>query len=145
MLINLTAEYNIMDYKFDFIIQERLMDNAARAEKINKEMDEGNPAGFYREPLAEAKRGREMAKAVASDREFLDDLESMKDLQKKSERLRTYLYMENLADKSNHLTAMSLGVCMYLLKTKYDIDTGIETEKSSTWPGIVKELLSEAQ
>jgi hypothetical protein len=123
----------------NFMLRERHEDNIRRAEELKLSLDDGRPVSFYRLPENEARKGKELANAVASDREFLEKLEATERGTKRSDCLRTYLYMENLVNTKNHLTVMSLGVCMYFLKTKYGVDIGRDMENSS-WAQIAKEL-----
>jgi hypothetical protein len=127
-----------MFMSLDYLIRERHEDNIRRAEELKKELDGGRPVSFYRDPKDEARKGGDLAKAVASDREFLERLGNTEAGPNRSECLRTYLYIENLVNTENHLTVMSLGVCMYFLKTKYGVDIGKDMENSS-WADTVKE------
>jgi hypothetical protein len=111
----------------------------SRSEELIREMDQYEPKSFYREPKDEAMKGKALAKAVASDRDFLGRLEQIERGEKRSTHLKTYLYMENLASVKDELTVMSFGVCMYYLRAQYGVDIGGDGLVAN-WEGIVKDL-----
>lgn len=93
---------------------------------------------IHREMAYERERGKELASIVASDKNFVKELENVKG--KKLPQLISYLAEKNLFTTQNPLTTLSLGMCVYTLETKYKVDMGCGDWKLTTDEEFLREM-----
>jgi len=88
----------------------------------------------FRNPIDEVKRGKQLAKAIATDRRFIERFNKVKQDEngRKTKYLISYLHCEGLTTSEYPLNLLSLDACLYFLKCKHginmeDINWGSET------------------
>jgi hypothetical protein len=73
-------------------------------------------------PIDEVRRGKQLAEHVANDKGFVESFQKIKQGERKTKILISYLYKRGLATHENVLTFLSLEACVYFLESRYGIN-----------------------
>ena len=76
----------------------------------------------HREMADEREKGKELAKILSSDNNFVKEINEKKIPIEKTKYLISFLRDRRLFTEQNPLTILSLSMCVYTLETEYKID-----------------------
>jgi predicted patatin/cPLA2 family phospholipase len=94
---------------------------------------------IHREMANERERGKELAKILSSDNNFVKEINEKKSSKEKTKYLISFLRDRKLFTEQNPLTILSLSMCAYTLETEYKIDMKCGDWKLNTDEEFLKE------